>query len=100
MQSSFFLSAASWIASLALAMTGVVIRIPLKLVKQWNRRGPVMARREELRRPRNFSSSFLLTRYLPLYSSACLPRFWMQRRKPQRFLACIARATPINPPAT
>ena len=47
-----------------------------------------------------FSSSFSLTGYLPVYSSGCLPTFSMYQRKPQRILACIAPATPINSLAT
>jgi hypothetical protein len=48
----------------------------------------------------NFSSSFSLTGYLPIYSSRCLPRFSMRLHKPQQLLACIAPATPINSLAT
>jgi hypothetical protein len=48
----------------------------------------------------NLSSSFSLTGYLPIYSSARLPRLSMYPRKSQRILACIAAATPINSLAT
>jgi hypothetical protein len=42
----------------------------------------------------------LLTGCLPLRSSARLPMHPMSLHKTPRFLACIARATPINSPAT
>jgi len=56
---------------------------------------PVLIRQNQYGRCRNFPSSFSLTGYLPLYSSACLPSFSMWLRKVLGFLACIARATPI-----
>jgi hypothetical protein len=49
---------------------------------------------------RNFSSSFLLTGYLPVSSRAHLPAFLMRVPKKPRLLACIISATPINSAAT
>jgi hypothetical protein len=47
-----------------------------------------------------FSSSFLLTRYLPLYSSRCLPTFSIDAAQTQQMLACIDPASAINSLAT
>jgi len=47
-----------------------------------------------------FSSSFSLTRYLPLCSSRCLPTFPMWLAQIEQMIACVARATPINSLAT
>jgi hypothetical protein len=43
---------------------------------------------------------FLLTAYLPLSSSAHLPIASMYLQQAERSLACVARATRINAPAT
>jgi hypothetical protein len=42
----------------------------------------------------------LLTGYLPLHSSACLPSISMCQQQRHRFLACSGHATPINRLAT
>jgi hypothetical protein len=46
------------------------------------------------------SSSFLLTRYLPLYSSRHLPSFSISAAQTQQLLACIGAASAINSLAT
>jgi hypothetical protein len=48
----------------------------------------------------DFPSSFSLTGYLPVSSSAHLPAFPMRFRKAPRSLACIISATPVNSAAT
>jgi hypothetical protein len=54
---------------------------------------PVFARAQ-------ISSSFSLTGYLPLSSSARLPTLSMRSGESARSLACNTQATPINSPAT